>query len=47
MVNLFRYGFLGISDVAPLTAFLVLFGFTLGFFILTLWLFARGTGLKN
>lgn len=47
MVNLFRYGFLGISDVAPLTAFLVLLAFTVGFLILTLWLFARGTGLKN
>jgi len=47
MVNLFRYGFLGSSDVAPLTAFLVLVAFTAGFLILTTWLFARGKGLKN
>ena len=47
MVNLFRYGFLGQSDVAPLTAFLVLLGFSVGFLVLTTWLFARGKGLKN
>ncbi len=47
MVNLFRYGFLGISDVAPWTAFWVLIAFTAGFLILTTWLFARGKGLKN
>ncbi len=47
MVNLFRYGFLGVSDVSPLTAVAVLLAFAVGFLILTLWLFARGTGLKN
>lgn len=47
MVNLFRYGFLGVSDVNPWTAFFVLFGFFLGFLILTTWLFKRGKGLKN
>ena len=47
MVNLFRYGFLGISDVAPVTAFLVLSAFTVFFLALTTWLFARGHGLKN
>jgi ABC-2 type transport system permease protein len=47
MVNLFRYGFLGSSDVPPLTAFLVLLAFTVGFLVLTTWLFARGKGLKN
>lgn len=47
MVNLFRYGFLGVSDVPPMTAFLVLLGFSAGFLVLTTWLFARGKGLKN
>jgi ABC-2 type transport system permease protein len=47
MVNLFRYGFLGVSDVNPWLAFLVLIGFLLVFIILTTWLFKRGKGLKN
>lgn len=47
MVDAFRYGFLGISDVNPVTAFLVLGVLTLVFFLLTLWLFIRGTGFKS
>ncbi len=47
MVNLFRYGFLGVSDVDPWLAFFVLIGFTLGFLVLTTWLFKRGKGLKS
>lgn len=47
MVNAFRYGFLGISDVSLAVCFGVMFGFILLFIILTLVLFRRGTGLKN
>lgn len=47
MVDAFRYGFLGISDVNPAMAFLVLGVLTLVFFLLTLWLFIRGTGFKS
>lgn len=47
MVNLFRYGFLGVSDVNPWVAFAVLWGFLLLFATLTTWLFKRGKGLKN
>ncbi|MFZ1987625.1 MAG: ABC transporter permease [Minisyncoccia bacterium] len=47
MVNLFRYGFLGVSDVNVWLAFGVLLGFSIGFFLLTFWLFKRGKGLKN
>ena len=47
MVNAFRYGFLGVSDVSVLLSFEVMIGFTLVLLILTLWLFKRGSGLKN
>jgi ABC-2 type transport system permease protein len=47
MVNAFRYGFLGVSDVSVLRSFEVMIGFTLALLILTLWLFKRGSGLKN
>ncbi len=47
MVNLFRYGFLGTSDVDPWLAFFVLVAFLLGFAALTTWLFKRGKGLKS
>lgn len=47
MVNAFRYGILGISDVSPFLAFGVLFGLTFVFFILTVVMFIRGTGFKN
>lgn len=47
MVNAFRYGFLGISDVSIAKCFLVLGGFTVAFFFWTLWLFKNGAGLKK
>jgi ABC-2 type transport system permease protein len=47
MVNAFRYGFLGISDVSLVTAFAVI-----GFFIVTLFtvamvLISKGIGLRS
>ncbi|MGE5541325.1 MAG: ABC transporter permease [Bacillota bacterium] len=47
MVNAFRYGFLGITDVPLSTCFMVLGGFVIVFFFLTLFLFIRGAGLKR
>jgi ABC-2 type transport system permease protein len=47
MVNAFRYGFLGISDINPWICFAVLLGLTLLFFCITLWMFMKGTGFKN
>lgn len=47
MVNAFRYGFLGITDVSLWLAFGVLGGLTVVFFLITLWMFMRGTGFKN
>ena len=47
MVNAFRYGFLGFSDVNILLCFAVLLVLTVVFFSLTLWLFIRGAGFKS
>ncbi len=47
MVNAFRYGFLGISDVSVAVSFGVMSGFIVILLVLTLWLFGRGVGLKS
>jgi ABC-2 type transport system permease protein len=47
MVNAFRYGFLGISDVSVPLAFSILIGLTVVLFGICLWMFKKGTGLKN
>jgi ABC-2 type transport system permease protein len=47
MVNAFRYGFLGVSDVSMLHAFGVIGGFTLAMLIWVLVLFRSGAGLKR
>jgi ABC-2 type transport system permease protein len=47
MVDAFRYGILGISDVGVGLSFIVLGGLTVLFFLITLFMFIRGTGFKN
>jgi ABC-2 type transport system permease protein len=47
MVNAFRYGFLGQSDVSIQTAFLVMIGFIVALLWITLHLFKTGYGLKT
>jgi ABC-2 type transport system permease protein len=47
MVNAFRYGFLGISDVSVGVAFGVMGGFIVVLLVVVLWLFHKGAGLKN
>lgn len=47
MVNAFRYGFLGISDVPLVTCFAVLGAFTLGMLLWVMVLFRKGVGLKK
>lgn len=47
MVNAFRYGFLGFSDVNIYLCFAVLVGLTVVFFSITLWMFIKGTGFKS
>ncbi len=47
MVNAFRYGFLGISDVPIGLSFAVMGGFIVVLLGTVLWLFHKGSGLKN
>ncbi|MCX6820236.1 MAG: ABC transporter permease [Candidatus Adlerbacteria bacterium] len=47
IVNAFRYGFLGFSDVSIATSFTLLIGITLVLAVTALVLFKRGTGFKN
>jgi ABC-2 type transport system permease protein len=47
MVNAFRYGFLGISDTPILFSFGLLIVLTGILFVVALWLFQRGIGLRS
>jgi ABC-2 type transport system permease protein len=47
MVNAFRYGFLGVSDVHVATAFAIMAGLVLALFFVALWLMDRGGGIRE
>ncbi|MEG2940306.1 MAG: ABC transporter permease [Thermomonas sp.] len=47
MVNAFRYGLLGVSDVSMWTAYALMLGFVVGLGTLALWLLKRGTGMRS
>jgi ABC-2 type transport system permease protein len=47
MVNAFRYGFLGISDVSLVVSFSVMIALIVVLLFWTLYLFRKGNGLKN
>lgn len=47
MVNAFRYGLLGISDVSITVAMTMIVSLTIGLFILNLMLLQRGVGLRS
>jgi len=47
MVNAFRYGFLGVSDVNLVFAFSVIIGFIAVFFSFAMYLINKGTGLRS
>jgi ABC-2 type transport system permease protein len=47
MVNAFRYGFLGVSDIPLWICFSVLIGFTILFMGVVAFLFKRGMGVRN
>lgn len=47
MVNAFRYGFLGITDISLWTCFAVLIAFNLLFIGVVVYLFKKGVGFKN
>ena len=47
MINTFRYGLLGISDVNLTLAFTVIVGFTTALFLFALYLLSRGVGIRT
>ena len=47
MLNAFRYGFLGVSDVNLVFAFSVIVGFIVVFFSFAMYLINKGTGLRS
>jgi ABC-2 type transport system permease protein len=47
MVNAFRYGFLGTSDVNVGVAFTIMFAFALALFGVAVFFMNRGTGMRE
>ncbi|MCB1922900.1 MAG: ABC transporter permease [Gammaproteobacteria bacterium] len=47
MVNAFRYGLLGFSDIALWQAFLIIIGFIVALGAFAMWLLSRGVGIKT
>lgn len=47
MINAFRYGLLGVSDVDVTTSLLVVLAFTIVLFVICLRLLARGRGIRH
>lgn len=47
MVNAFRYGFLGVTDIDIVIAFVVIFGFIVIMIATSLFFMHKGTGIKN
>jgi len=47
MVNAFRYGILGVSDIAIWQAFAIILGFVVALGAFAMWLLARGVGIKS
>jgi ABC-2 type transport system permease protein len=47
MVNAFRFGFLGVSDVSIAGAFGIMIGLTIVLFVLALQLMNRGVGIRD
>lgn len=47
MINAFRYGFLGISDINILYSYLIILGFIIGMFFFSLRLLNKGHGIRS
>ena len=47
MVNAFRFGILGVSDIDIGVAYLIILVFLVGLFSLSLWLINRGVGIRD
>ena len=47
LVNAFRYGFLGVSDIPLWTSYGISLGFIAALFVLSLWLLKKSHGLRS
>lgn len=47
MINAFRYGILGVSDINLLTSYLIIIFSIIVFFVYTLYLLEKGKGIRN
>jgi ABC-2 type transport system permease protein len=47
MVNAFRYGFLGVSDIPLTNSYLIIVGFIIGLFYMSLYLLNKGHGIRS
>ncbi|MBM4195573.1 MAG: ABC transporter permease [Gammaproteobacteria bacterium] len=47
MVNAFRYGMLGVSDIDIGFAYAIIVAFAVGLFAFAMWLIRRGTGIRS
>jgi ABC-2 type transport system permease protein len=47
MINAFRYGILGVSDIDIRVAFAIILLFIATLFSFSLWLLQRGTGIRS
>jgi ABC-2 type transport system permease protein len=47
MINTFRYGFLGITDIPLLYSFGMIFGFVVLLYSIAYWMISRGIGLRS
>ena len=47
MINAFRYGFLGISDISLWASYIIIIGFIVALFSLSLILLQRGYGIRH
>lgn len=47
MVNAFRYGFLGVSDISLLTSYAISIGFIFALYVFSLYLLRKGHGIRT
>ena len=47
MVNAFRYGFLGVSDINLITSYAIIIGFIIALYVFSLYLLRKGHGIRT
>jgi ABC-2 type transport system permease protein len=47
MVNAFRYGFLGVSDINLITSYTIIIGFIIALYVFSLYLLRKGHGIRT